>query len=265
VLLYYWLQIERLGPLRAELLRRRDRLAVGICSHYELDGAWRTPGLATLDEFARAVFANNRLLVEEFGPQLAPPVYYTPNGVDTEFFRPATAEGSPSPGRRLRVGWAGSLTNHGSEHRGVHEVIAPAVEAAGADLRLAVREEKWRNREEMLELYRSLDVYVCASRSEGTPNPCLEAAACGLPVITTRVGNMPELIRDGENGYFIERDVDDLAEKLGRLRDDPALRIRMGQVARASIEAWDWRRQAARYGEMLRDVVAGAPTRKRGS
>ncbi|HEV7667399.1 MAG TPA: glycosyltransferase family 4 protein [Thermoanaerobaculia bacterium] len=255
MLLYYWLQIERLSPLRAELRRLRDRLVVGICSHYELDGAWRAPGLATLGEFARAVFANNRLLLEEFGPQLGPPIYYTPNGVDTGFFRPAEVR-PPSLSGLLRVGWAGSLTNHGSEHRGVHEVIAPAVEAAGAELRLAVREEKWRNREEMLEFYRSLDVYVCASRSEGTPNPCLEAAACGLPVITTRVGNMPELIREGENGYFIERDVDDLAAKLGRLRDDPELRLRMGQAARSAIEAaWDWPRQAARYETMLRDVL----------
>jgi glycosyltransferase involved in cell wall biosynthesis len=265
VLLYYWLQIERLGPLRAELLRLRDRLVVGICSHYELDGAWRTPGLATLGEFARAVFANNRLLVEEFAPQIGPPVYFTPNGVNTDLFRPAEAPSPPTFSRPLRVGWAGSLTNQGPEHRGVHELIAPAVEAAGAELCLAVREERWRNHEEMPEFYHSLDVYVCASRSEGTPSPCLEAAACGLPVITTRVGNMPELIRDGENGFFAERNVADIAQKIVRLRDDPELRIRMGQAARASIEPWDWRWQAPRYDAMLQDVVAGDPTRRRGS
>jgi glycosyltransferase involved in cell wall biosynthesis len=122
-------------------------------------------------------------------------------------------------------------------------------------LHLAVREEKWRNRDEMLEFYHSLDVYVCASRSEGTPNPCLEAAACGLPVVTTRVGNMPELIRDGENGYFVERDVADIAEKLRRLRDDPDLRDRLGRAARAAVEPWDWRHQAIHYDAMLRDVL----------
>ena len=195
------------------------------------------------------MFVNNRLLLEEFGPLLSQPVYYTPNGVDTEFFRPAVPPSPPAPARSLRVGWAGSLTNHGAEHRGVHEFIAPAVAAVeGAELRLAAREEKWRNREEMLDFYHSLDVYVCASRSEGTPNPCLEAAACGLPVVTTRVGNMPELIRDGENGFFVERDVADIAEKLRRLRDDPGLRDRLGRAARATVvESWDWRRQAARY------------------
>jgi glycosyltransferase involved in cell wall biosynthesis len=107
----------------------------------------------------------------------------------------------------------------------------------------------------MLEFYRSLDVYVCASRSEGTPNPCLEAAACGLPVVTTRVGNMPELIRDGENGFFVERDVMDIAEKLRWLRDDPELRDRLGRAARAAVEPWDWRFQAVHYDTMLRQVL----------
>lgn len=258
VLLYFWLQVEQMNH-SVELLRKfRDRLVMGICSHYELDGAWRAPGLATLDELASAVFVNNRLLFEEFGPRFSQPVYYTPNGVDTDFFRPAVAPSPPAPMRALRVGWAGSLTNHGAEHRGVHQCIAPAVAAVeGAELRLAAREQEWRNQDEMLEFYRSIDVYVCASRSEGTPNPCLEAAACGLPVITTRVGNMPELIRDGENGFFVERDVADIAEKLGRLRDDPELRDRLGRAARATVvESWDWQCQAVRYDAMLRAVTS---------
>jgi glycosyltransferase involved in cell wall biosynthesis len=268
VLLYYWLQVERLGPLREVLRRRRDRLAIGICSHYELDGAWREPGLATLAELARAVFANNRLLLEEFGPRLGRPVHYTPNGVDAELFRPAAAVKPPAypeylePRRRpLQVGWAGSLTNQGPEQRGVHDLIAPAVAAAGgAELRLAVREERWRGQEEMVEFYRSLDVYVCASRSEGTPNPCLEAAACGLPVVTTRVGSMPEFIRDGENGFFVERAVADIAEKLALLRDDPALRDRLGRAARAAVEPWSWRRQAATYAAVLREILGESPS-----
>ena len=159
----------------------------------------------------------------------------------------------------MRVGGAGSLENHGAGHRGVDEIIAPAVQAVeGAELCLAAREQSWRNRVEMLAFYRSLDVYVCASRSEGTPNPCLEAAACGLPVITTAVGNMPELIRDGENGFLVERDVAAVAERLVQLRDDPDMRDRLGRAARAAVvESWDWRRQAARYEPMLRAVCSG--------
>ena len=86
-------------------------------------------------------------------------------------------------------------------YRGYEEIIVPAVTSLErVALLTAAREDKWRGPEEMREFYRSLDVYVCASRAEGTPNPCLEAAACGVPLVTTCVGNMPELVRHGVNG-----------------------------------------------------------------
>jgi glycosyltransferase involved in cell wall biosynthesis len=154
------------------------------------------------------------------------------------------------------VGWAGSLANHGSAHRGLHEVIEPAVSAvAGTSLVTAVREERWRTRDEMLAFYRGLDAYVCASLSEGTPNPCLEAAACGVPVVTTRVGNMPELIRDGENGFLVDRRVEDVAGKLALLRDSPALATRLARRMNEVIADWDWSVQAENYARMFDDLL----------
>jgi glycosyltransferase involved in cell wall biosynthesis len=113
------------------------------------------------------------------------------------------------------------------------------------------------NAGEMREFYQSLHGYVCASRSEGTPNPCLEAAACGLPILTTQVGNMPEFLRDAENGLFVTRNSDDIAAKLRMLRDDADLRERTGRAARAAVEAWVWRRQAPHYAEMFEAVLEG--------
>jgi glycosyltransferase involved in cell wall biosynthesis len=255
VLVYYWLQIDGLSHLARVFEHARDRLMLGVCSEYELERTWRGPGLAMLSRLPRAVFANNLKLAQQLQAALGREVYYTPNGVDTSFFRPAAAPPPPAP---LRVGWAGSLKNQSSVHRGVHEFIVPAVAAVeGVELCLAVREHRLRDAEEMREFYQSLHVYVCASRSEGTPNPCLEAAACGLPVVTTPVGNMPEFIRDGENGLFVTRDVEDIAGKLRRLRDDPELRERMGRAARAAAEAWDWRHQAPRYAGMFEAVLDG--------
>jgi len=188
VLVYYWLQIDQLPRLRRAFERIRERLVLGVCSEYELERGWRKPGLKMLATLPRAVFANNRELAQQLEAALGREVFYTPNGVDTSFFRPAAAP-PPAP---LRVGWAGSLKNQTPAHRGVHRYLVPAVAAVeGAELCLAAREDRWRNAEEMREFYQSLHVYVCASRSEGTPNPCLEAAACGVPVVTTPVGNMP--------------------------------------------------------------------------
>jgi glycosyltransferase involved in cell wall biosynthesis len=255
VLVYYWLQVDELPHLRRAFERVRERLMIGACSEYELEGAWRTPGLAMLSTLPRAVFANNLKLARQLEVMLGRDVFYTPNGVDTNFFRPA---GAPPPPAPLRVGWAGSLKNQTSDHRGVDRFIGPAVAAVeGAELALAAREDRWRGAEEMREFYQSLHVYVCASRSEGTPNPCLEAAACGVPLVTTAVGNMPEFIRDGQNGLFVTRSVDDIAAKVRRLRDDAGLREQMGCAARATVEAWDWRHQAPRYAQMFEAVLDG--------
>ena len=68
-----------------------------------------------------------------------------------------------------------------------HERTFPKHKEDRYQLLTAAREERWRGPEEMRDFYRSLDVYLCASRSEGAPNTCLEAAACGVPLVTTAV------------------------------------------------------------------------------
>jgi glycosyltransferase involved in cell wall biosynthesis len=68
---------------------------------------------------------------------------------------------------------------------------------------------------------------------------------------------MPELVRDGENGFFIERDVGQLTEKLRWLADDAVLRREMGKNARRSVESWDWGSQARHYADLFAQVLAG--------
>lgn len=296
ILAYFWMQFGRLKHLEAAFMRHRRKLLVGVCSHFELEGERRDPALATLRQMARGVFANNLLLYEELQRLLDVPVFYTPNGVDTDFYRPrrethpsgppetflrekrngfqaslkaplssisslvknlsAIAAGERTGRPEVRVGWAGSLSNQGPEQRGFHDLIEPAVRSVdAARLVVAAREKKWRSPDEMLEFYRSIDIYLCASRSEGTPNPCLEAAACGVPVVTTRVGNMPELVRHGVNGLFIERNVADIAAKITQLRDNPALRAELSRNMLALIQAWDWRRQAENYRNMFEAIL----------
>jgi glycosyltransferase involved in cell wall biosynthesis len=251
VQVFFWMQFNKMGRLDEAFARVAPKVLLGVCSHASLAARRREPGIACLRR-ARAVFANNPRLRDETEAAIGSPVFLTPNGVDTTFFFPGEARRSP---RRLRVGWAGSLANHGPQHRGFHDLIEPAVASIpDAELVAAIREEHWRGMEEMRAFYRSLDVYLCASRDEGTPNPCLEAAACGVPIVTTPVGNMPEFIRDGVNGFFVERDVADIRGKLLRLALDRGLRAAMGTAARRTAEAWDWVHMAEAYDEMYRSI-----------
>jgi GT2 family glycosyltransferase/glycosyltransferase involved in cell wall biosynthesis/RES domain-containing protein len=254
ILVYYWLQLEfALKPLASSFERYSEKLLVGICSNWELESERREPGLATLLKFARAVFVNNMFLYREYGPILDVQVFYTPNGVDTNFFYPAPAkELSPT----LRVGWAGSLTNREQGYRGYDELIVPAVNALDrVELITADWEKRRRGPAEMREFYQSLDLYICASQTDGTPNPCLEAAACGVPLLTTRVGNMPELVRHGINGLFFDRNLEDLTDKLRSLRDSPALRLSLGEKLLDDIRLWDWSIQAQNYRHMFEKML----------
>jgi glycosyltransferase involved in cell wall biosynthesis len=100
----------------------------------------------------------------------------------------------------------------------------------------------------MVRFYQNLDVLICASRTEGGPHSLLEAAACGIPLISTQVGIAPELIRGNENGFLIDRSIKAIRNAIIKLRDNRDLRIAMGKRARETVEnAWNWDLQAQNY------------------
>ena len=67
------------------------------------------------------------------------------------------------------------------------------------------------------------------SANEGTPVVAIEALAAGRPVVATRVGGLPDVVSDGEDGFLVEvGDVEGVAAALERLARDPELRTRMG-------------------------------------
>lgn len=69
---------------------------------------------------------------------------------------------------------------------------------------------------DLIAAYSISNLFVILSRFEGLPTVMLEAMACGLPILTTSVGNIPEVIIEGTNGFFIDSPIDekDLANKL---------------------------------------------------
>jgi glycosyltransferase involved in cell wall biosynthesis len=75
--------------------------------------------------------------------------------------------------------------------------------------------------------YCASDIFVCTSRIESAPRVVAEAMACGLPIITTPVYGIPEMVREGINALFYNPgDIDTLARHLSLLVDNPKLRSR---------------------------------------
>ncbi len=78
-----------------------------------------------------------------------------------------------------------------------------------------------------------LSVLCLTSEHEGMPNVVLEAMAAGRPVVATRVGGVPEIVGDGENGYLVERGAAAaVAEAVGRLLADLGLAKELGDAGR---------------------------------
>lgn len=99
-------------------------------------------------------------------------------------------------------------------------------------------------RDDVHSLLRSFDVFAQSSISEGYSLTLVEAAAAGLPIVATRVGGNAEIVATGVNGLLVEpRDAGALANAIGKLLGDEALRLRMGHAGRtwalnyASVEA----------------------------
>ncbi len=90
--------------------------------------------------------------------------------------------------------------------------------------------------EDVAPFYAAFDALVLPSGNEGTPVSAIEALAAGRPVVATRVGGVPDVVRDGEDGFLVEVGAtDELAERLARLARNPALRKRMGEEGRARV------------------------------
>jgi glycosyltransferase involved in cell wall biosynthesis len=111
---------------------------------------------------------------------------------------------------------------------------------------------------EVGELMRRARVLCLPSHAEGTPNCVMEAMSCGIPVVATRVGGIPDIVEHQKTGLLVDRgDVAGLADALTALLGDPLRCARMGEAALAfARKHLDARRTAARLVELYRELIA---------
>lgn len=113
------------------------------------------------------------------------------------------------------------------------------------------------DKERKIKLLNLSNILLLPSYAEGFPNALLEAMAVGLPVITTHVGGIPDIIKDGENGFLIQpRDVDALKEKILMLVNNKELREEMGRKNRELVkEKYSWDKIAEKIREVYDEVL----------
>lgn len=236
---YGWTYIDMLNPIP------KERKITGMTAH-------RTKKVVELRmQKAIAVHANSIMLYEEL-KTIHDNVFYVPNGVDEKLFR--VKKQISKYGKSLVVGHVGK----NCPVKGQQAYIIPAIKEAGAKSHLHLKD--YRDMipyEDMWKTYQDMDCFIVASIEDGTPNPALEAAACGRPIISNRIGNMPEFIKDGWNGFLIdERNVEQYTKKIRYFKNNRKELIRMGENARMTVElAWTWKQQAENYRHMFKKVL----------
>lgn len=176
-----------------------------------------------------------------------------PHAVDTSIFHPQDR----SVSKKLRVGWAGNPDHNDRTYKGYWNIIKPLCEQHSdwIELKTAMPSNKIPHNK-MPDFYNSLDVLVCMSKGETGPYPVLEAGACGIPVISTPVGLIPELIHSRKNGIIIERTTEALFNALQELYKNPVKRMEMGTILRADIiKNWSVQKIAQEYKKMFDYII----------
>lgn len=237
------------GLLGALADRHPSALTVGVDGSADLGGD--RPGARRALGFVLrrtdAVCATSRLAAVALSRHTERPVTLTPLGVETSRFVPAPR----SPDGRFVVGIVtrpeDGLRRDTVEraHREVTErpggVPTDLVVLGAADAGLPGALAR-------------LDALVVGTDRAGLGLVAVAGQACAVPVVAAAVGTLAEVVRDGETGYLVPaNDPSALAERLAALRDDPALRARMGAAGRDhAVTSYTWDRNAT----LMLDVYA---------
>ena len=208
------------------------------------------------------------------------------NGVDTTRFAPAPGTGGVITGCPFAdpdlwlVGTVGRLQPVKDQLTLAHAFIrAVRHDATGQRMRLIVagdgplrseiervldgaglRKFAWLpgERTDVADILRGLDCFVLPSLAEGISNTILEAMACGIPVVATRVGGNPELVDDGITGRLVPAaDPEAMAGALVDYLHDPALAQRHGSAGRqAVLQRFGLDRMVESYRSLYDDLLA---------
>ena len=153
------------------------------------------------------------------------PVLWANHWVSSEFYRLTPKKKNLSD--KFIVGWSGKKNR---QIKGYHDFVVPAVELA-AKYRpgICLKTREFGPRKTLPRFYDDLDVVLIASESEGGPALFAEAACSCVPAISTRVGWPMMIIQDGVNGFLVDRNVEQMADRIVRLYDDRELLYSMSQ------------------------------------
>ncbi|WP_036291080.1 glycosyltransferase family 4 protein [Methylosinus sp. PW1] len=115
-------------------------------------------------------------------------------------------------------------------------------------------------RRDVAAFYAAADAFALPTAYETFSLVCMEAMAAGLPVFATRVGGIEDYLRDSVNGFTIERNAKDIAEKLRAAFEDENRFATLRAGARSTAESFGWDSVATKYLELLEEMQKEEPS-----
>lgn len=171
------------------------------------------------------------------------------DGVDLNRFYPKNVDRFKNiKDRKIVIGWVGNSAwaNDKEDFKGVNTILKPAIkelieEGYNIEPFFADREERMIPHDEMIDYYSKIDLYICTSKCEGTPNPVLESMACGVPIISTDVGIVPDALGELQKKYILEeRSIECLKEKIKLFINDLDNVEKLREESLNRIQDWTW-------------------------
>jgi len=224
---------------------------------------------------ALSVVANSQGLAAQSQAADPTPTSVIANGVDADFFAPhgESPRASAGPARFLYVGRLQSQKNllvmleqfaRASRHLAAApprlEIVGDGpqrtelqTKARALAIGDAVQWSGWLDKAALLQAYRSADVVLNPSLGEGMPNTVLEAMACAVAVIASRVNGNSDLVDHGKTGLLFDLDDPDaLGDAMIDLACNRERRIEMGRKAReAACQRYSWDAAAVQYAALF--------------
>ena len=199
--------------------------------------------LKMMDRFCEVALVSKRMMYN-FGSLLNTKTTYLPLPTDSSLFFP---ECRICEKEKVVFGWAASLYFH-NDIKGFFDVLMPCIRRYYDSIDGDVRKAKFRLAcpelspvcfEDMPSFYNEIDVFICTSMSEGSPNVVREAMSCGRPVLSTDVSDVAEWMSGGA-GWLLDRKSDALFERVVELSSNRTLVRTAGERARRyAVEHFD--------------------------
>ena len=192
------------------------------------------------------------------------PMAVISDGVDITKFKPGNLERfelENISNRKIKIGWVGNSeftdSEGDSDLKGVRKIIKPVLqelidEGYPIELKFADRKDGYIPHDKMPDYYNSIDVYICASKNEGTPNPVLESMASGVPIVSTNVGIVRDALGEKQKEFILkERTKEDLKAKLIELLEHKEKFKELSEENLKQREDWTWEKKCYQFRDFF--------------